>query len=79
MEDCVDFVEFVVCKVFDKIGFVQVVVDLVVDDVFEFVGLCEVVDGDDVGFVVFVQVFNDVGVDKVGCVSDDDGYDLLIG
>lgn len=37
MKYCVYFVEIVVCKVFDEFGFVEIVVDFVIDEIVKFV------------------------------------------
>lgn len=78
MKYCVYFVEIVVCKVFDEFGFVEIVVDFVIDEIVKFVCVGQVVDCDDVCFVVFVECFDDVCVDKIGCVGDDEGYDCFV-
>ena len=59
----------------DEFVFVEIMRDVAIGKVAEFVPVGQVVHGDDVGFAAPVERFDDVATDKAGCACYDDGHD----
>jgi hypothetical protein len=69
--------QFALAHAIDELDLVQVVGDLAVDQVAEFVGAREVVDGEDVALAAIVERLDVVGADETGGAGDDDFQDVL--
>ncbi len=59
MENRADFAEIAALEALDELGLVEVIVDLAVDEILEFVGAREVIDGDDALFAALVERLHD--------------------
>ncbi|MCY1415176.1 hypothetical protein D9M71_306490 [compost metagenome] len=74
MEQRTDHAEHAAGVAFDEIALVQVVADLAVREVAEFVAFGQVVHRDDVGFATLVERLDQVAADEAGGASDDDAH-----
>jgi hypothetical protein len=59
----------------DEFGLVEIVVDFAVDQILEFVGAREIVDGDDALFAALVERLHEIAADETGRAGDDEGHD----
>ncbi len=66
--------ELAALEALDKLALVEVIADLAVDEVVEFVGARQVVDGDDIVFAALVQALDEVAADEAGSAGNDDGH-----
>ena len=66
--------ENVLAHLTDKFVFVEIVGDVAVGEVFEFLPVGEVVNGDDVGDAARIECFDDVAADKAGRAGYDDAH-----
>jgi len=59
----------------DKLGLVEVIVDLAVDEILELVRTREVIDRDDAVFTALIERLHEIAADKAGRAGDDEGHD----
>ena len=59
----------------DEFVLVEIVGDLGVGEVHEFVAVLEIIDGDDVGLAAPVEGVDQIGADEAGGAGDDDVHD----
>jgi predicted HAD superfamily Cof-like phosphohydrolase len=68
------FAEIAARKAFDEFSLVEIVVNFAIDEVLEFVGAREIVDGDDALFAALVERLHEIAADKAGRAGDDDSH-----
>ena len=71
-------VDLVGAHLADEFVFVQIVRNIGLHQIAEFVGAAEVVDRDDVGDAAPVERVYDVAADKAGGAGNDDGHELFL-
>src|SRR5471032_2632578 len=78
MENGPDLAEIAEFKARDELGLVEEIVDFAIDQVLEFVGAREVVDGDHTLLATLVERLHNIAADKPGRAGNDDCHGISL-